>query len=222
MESYEEINGMKFYRNKYGTLIGKTHRQCAKCGEIFEIENNNTLCINCEQTRRLKYVNTGNNDTINKIIIDDVELFKNRNGNYVCKTHRICTNCGELFKRTNSMSICKKCNTNRIKTNSIRSKMYRRAKYRAKNNNLEFNIDIVDIIIPKYCPILGIPLIANSGKSGGIKTSPSLDRIDSNKGYTKDNIWVISLLANQMKSQANNSELLKFAQWIINNISNQT
>ncbi len=37
--------------------------------------------------------------------------------------------------------------------------------------------------------------------------SPSLDRIDSTKGYTKGNIWVISNRANTLKNDATLSEL---------------
>ena len=38
--------------------------------------------------------------------------------------------------------------------------------------------------------------------------SPSLDRIDSSKGYTPDNVWVISRRANIIKHDATLEELL--------------
>jgi len=44
--------------------------------------------------------------------------------------------------------------------------------------------------------------------------APSLDRIDSRKGYTKDNIQVISNKANILKNDATLSELKMFAKWI--------
>jgi hypothetical protein len=97
-------------------------------------------------------------------------------------------------------------------------KMHQRAKRRCVNNGREFNIEIEDIVIPEYCPILGIKLKENSGRSGAYRDSPSLDRIDNSKGYTRDNIQVLSQLANAMKSHATNEELLKFAHWIITNI----
>ena len=146
---------------------------------------------------------------------------KNREGYLISETHRQCTNklCNNIFKITSkTVTLCNKCNSERVKCTDPKSKMLRRAKSRAKIKNLDFNIGIEDIIIPEYCPILNIKLNTHSGKSGGKKDSPALDRINPKLGYTKNNIRVISHLANMMKSHANNEELLIFAKWIINNI----
>lgn len=94
--------------------------------------------------------------------------------------------------------------------------MFLRAKSRAKDRELTFDIDISDITIPEVCPILGIPLFCTVGKSGAYKNSPSLDRIDNSLGYVKGNVWVISQLANAMKCHANSEELKAFANWINN------
>jgi len=88
------------------------------------------------------------------------------------------------------------------------------AKARAKRKNLEFNIDISDIIIPKVCPILNIPLIKNFG-SGKSSNSPSLDRIDSALGYIKGNIQVISSKANTMKNNGTLDEMIMLGEWAI-------
>ena len=77
--------------------------------------------------------------------------------------------------------------------------MWRAAKDRAKRLNLEFDIQPEDIVIPEVCPVLGIPL--DVGKATRW-TAPSLDRFDSSKGYTKDNIRVISHRANFLKNNA--------------------
>jgi hypothetical protein len=45
--------------------------------------------------------------------------------------------------------------------------------------------------------------------------SPSIDRIDSTKGYIKDNIQVLSFLGNRMKNSATPDQLLTFAKNII-------
>lgn len=71
-----------------------------------------------------------------------------------------------------------------------------------------------DIITSSFCPILGIPLKVNTGHLGGLSDSPSIDRKDSTKGYVKGNVWVISQLANQMKSNATPEQLKTFARWI--------
>lgn len=69
-----------------------------------------------------------------------------------------------------------------------------RSKYRAKKLSIEFNLTVEDIIIPKICPILLIPLVINKGQSQS--NSISLDRIDNEKGYIKGNVAVISKRAN--------------------------
>jgi len=94
-------------------------------------------------------------------------------------------------------------------------KMIQRAKQRCVKSKREFNISIEDINIPEVCPILNIKLNMNVGKSGAYRNSPSLDRIDSSKGYTKDNIQVVSQLANAMKSSASRLELIDFANWVL-------
>lgn len=87
------------------------------------------------------------------------------------------------------------------------------AKYRATQRGLPFNLELEDIIIPEYCPVLNIKL--EFFHTSQNRSSPSLDRIDSNLGYTKDNTQVISWLANTMKTNASKEELLLFANWVL-------
>lgn len=141
---------------------------------------------------------------------------KNRLGNLVSETRRICTKCGEEFERTSkNMSICHKCNSERVKSGTIEYKIWLRAKTRAKSKGQEFNIEVKDVVLPEVCPVLGIPLKHNSGKSGAYKDSYSLDRIDNSRGYVKGNVQVISQLANSMKAGANPKEMLLFAKWVL-------
>lgn len=105
----------------------------------------------------------------------------------------------------------------RVRTNDSYKKerrMWRSAKERAKKQDLVFDIDFRDIVIPEFCPILGFRLQQGSGKAQA--SSPSLDRIDPNKGYIKENIQVISYKANTMKNDASVEMLLNFAKWVNN------
>lgn len=80
------------------------------------------------------------------------------------------------------------------------------AKQRAKKRGVFFSLKPGDILVPEKCPLLGIPLKRGRGRcSDG---SPTLDRIDPNKGYTKDNVWVISYRANLIKSDATPEEIV--------------
>ena len=90
--------------------------------------------------------------------------------------------------------------------------LFQQARYRSKTKGIPFDIEISDIIIPEICPILQIPL--KKMIDGDRHYSPSLDRIDNDKGYTKGNIQVISNKANSMKHAADKKELLNFANWI--------
>lgn len=150
------------------------------------------------------------------IFKDDTSLKQNREGWWSTDTHRQCTNCRCMFKKTpkDTLRICKACNTNRVKSQSAEAKMHGRAKARAKKGNYNFTLKVEDIIIPKTCPVLGIPIYVTEGKSGGFNHSPSLDKIDPNKGYTPDNIMVMSQLANAMKANATPEQLLKFSEWV--------
>lgn len=75
---------------------------------------------------------------------------------------------------------------------------------------MTFNLTVEDIVIPKTCPVLGITLEMNSVRSD---TSPTLDRIDNDKGYEKDNVIVVSWRANRLKADATVDEMKMLARF---------
>lgn len=115
-------------------------------------------------------------------------------------------------------SYCKPCD-NKIKYNRRLKNhpcvpMLNQAKKRANKNNLLFDItlDFLESIAPEKCPVFNIPLDYSYGNKKHVQpNSPSLDRIDPAKGYTTDNVWIISNRANTIKSNAYPSELRKVA-----------
>lgn len=94
-------------------------------------------------------------------------------------------------------------------------KMCYNSKKRATIMQISHNctIDYLLSIAPKICPILKIDLNYLSIKKD--KNSPSLDRIDPQKGYIIGNVQIISYLANLMKSFANKEDLINFAEWVL-------
>lgn len=80
------------------------------------------------------------------------------------------------------------------------------AKYRAKQKKILFSLTIEDIQIPEKCPLLGIPLLRGIHHND---TAPSIDRIDPQEGYTKNNTWIISRLANAIKWTATPEQIIQ-------------
>ncbi len=93
--------------------------------------------------------------------------------------------------------------------------LWKSAKDRAKKRGLEFNIELSDIVIPEFCPVLGLKL--ERGTGGMQDNSPSLDRIDSSKGYIKGNVRVISYRANTIKNCGTAEEHRLIAEFIERN-----
>jgi hypothetical protein len=62
---------------------------------------------------------------------------------------------------------------------------------------------------PPTCPFLGISL--QVGAASGMSTSPTVDRINPNGGYTPENILFLSYRANTIKNNASAEELLRVA-----------
>lgn len=79
------------------------------------------------------------------------------------------------------------------------------ARRRAKQKGLDFNIDITDIVVPETCPALGIPIRRTAEKWAD--DTPTLDRVDSTRGYVKGNVMVISKRANFLKNNASADEI---------------
>jgi hypothetical protein len=86
--------------------------------------------------------------------------------------------------------------------------IFSRAKTRAKERNLEFDIEISDITIPEKCPVFGTKF-----EIGNHKTCASIDRINANLGYVKGNIQIISNKANMIKGDASLEEIEKLYIW---------
>jgi hypothetical protein len=83
------------------------------------------------------------------------------------------------------------------------------AKRRAIKDGRDFDITIEDLLpLPTVCPVFGTPINYTGTQARGfVDNSPSIDRIDSSKGYIKGNVQIISWRANRVKSDASVEEL---------------
>ena len=111
--------------------------------------------------------------------------------------------------------ICKKCSTkirqseklNRDWKIDAAKLLYKNIKSRCKRTGREFSIELEDIVIPEKCPVFGFDLKREDKKTW--MCAPSVDRIDSSKGYIKGNVTVVSRRANILKRDATVEELEK-------------
>ena len=93
------------------------------------------------------------------------------------------------------------------------------AKKRAKAKNLEFNLTLnyLRSIAIDECPIFNLKLDWTSWgerNQQAIENSPSLDRINSKKGYIEGNVIWLSWKANRLKSDATSEDLYTIAKWL--------
>jgi hypothetical protein len=88
--------------------------------------------------------------------------------------------------------------------------MWLRAKHHALKVGVPFSIEVSDISIPKFCPVLGIALENAENRDN----RPSLDRVVCELGYVPGNVQVISQRANRIKSDATVEELTKILEYI--------
>ena len=88
--------------------------------------------------------------------------------------------------------------------------LWKYAKARSKTDRLEFDLELEDIFIPEKCPYFGTPFVM-----GDKQLAASLDRIDSSKGYTKDNCEIVSWWYNCAKQTYSNDEVLFFCKLVV-------
>ena len=123
--------------------------------------------------------------------------------------HRIRKTCFECYAIRSQMEFVNWRNDNPIKA------LLKGAKNRAKKGKLIFNLNESDILIPKYCPILGIRL-RNKGhkKYKPYYNCPSIDRLDNAIGYISSNIIICSYRANTLKSNGTLKEFRKIYKFL--------
>lgn len=211
--------------------INSFHWRIINCVEVNHYENcskeilmlaKNKVCIDCKtdkpisefhvhETKKEKTYYKSRCKTCQSQFLKDKDWPKSDGS----VTHIVCNKCkitksvdefckNRRNKRHGRRTTCRDCGNH--------CNMLCNARNRAIEGGLDFNLTLNDIIIPEICPILKIPLkFGRSRKNeNSFWDSPSLDRIDNSKGYTKDNVMVVSAAANLMKSFATFQMLYNF------------
>lgn len=86
------------------------------------------------------------------------------------------------------------------------------AKQRAARDGVPFDLKVADVVIPEFCPVLGLRIASSRGRPSD--ASPSLDKLRPELGYVRGNVSVISNRANRIKMNATAAELRRIADWM--------
>lgn len=152
------------------------------------------------------------------LIISSAELDKSRRRRWNCKC-----DCGKtsisLEKNllSNNSKSCGNCHT----AGEIQGQYWCSILYNAKVRNIEVQISSNDawnlfLKQDRKCALSGEPLFIKVKKNSKvlIKGNASLDRIDSSKGYTLDNIQWVTIKIQKMKNNLSDSEFIQICKQI--------
>ena len=89
------------------------------------------------------------------------------------------------------------------------------AKWRAKRDGVPFDLtlrNVLDLLSTGRCPVFDVPYRLGGGCNSDY--SPSLDKFNPILGYVVGNVYVISNLANRIKTNATPDQIRKVAEWV--------
>lgn len=109
---------------------------------------------------------------------------------------------------------CKECRKPSAKTQwrakTFEESIISSSKARARKFGLPHTISKKDIVIPKFCPILGVEIVLERGHP----YAPSIDQKTPRAGYTPDNIVIMSRRANLLKNNMTAQEAKLLYQYL--------
>ena len=216
MKNTIEINGVMLSKRFLHFVDGEWVRRCRLCNkdfpptiEHFHLKGITTkrvldrTCKNCRNTQN----NTGFEKQCSR-----------------CGIVTSATTQNFLVNRGVLMNICRECGnktftkaTKRWQLNHPKqawiSKVMCDAKSRASKKGIAYDKDAVLELATSYidgslCPCCGKPMIGN-------KLWPSLDRLDSTKGYEKNNIEFLCYRCNRLKSDSTLSDLQMILAFVV-------
>lgn len=188
---------------------------CSHCKQEFPLENFykdasrrdglSNKCKPCTYVKQRKY-KENNPDAIKAEKQRYYERNKDKFRQYYCDN------------KEQILAVAKK---NRTGKEGYLRTMLNSAKSRAKQKKLEFDLelDALMAIANDYCPVDGLPFDWDRQLENGkalLLAIPSLDRIDSSRGYTKDNVMIIGDQWNRWKSNMNLGDLELLIQYVRN------
>lgn len=223
VKKIENLTGKRFGRlvvqNETERIKGKTFLLClCDCGKtkkinVYSLKSGCTRSCGClgAERRRLK----GRWKTRSAICIICGKNFESKaaSDTYCCSKGCKTKYIGQYYKKKMYSSVEEKL-----------KKLLYSVKHRAKKQKLEYDLDH-QFILNKYnqqegkCIKTKIPFVLNNclRSEGKGPWSASIDRIDPNKGYLKDNIQIVCLMYNLGKCMWTDKEVLEFCKKVVEN-----
>ena len=201
----------KELEGRFSYINNKLTASCEVCGAVRHTSGRGTVLREIEAGRADKYRLCGIHGTYKGFKSTSNDILSWPTG------HKRCGQCKEVFPFSNFGkhrtalfgydTTCRACrkqiSKGQWRNKPYARKMYDRAKTRATKKGQDFTIEMTDIVIPNVCPVFGMPFEYEPGSDW----VPSLDRIDSSKGYVPGNIQVISRKANTLKNSMDLTEV---------------
>jgi len=231
-----QLVGQKFERLlviKDLGIINKKHIfecQCS-CGNIVKKHSRDLLSGN---TRSCGCIRIKKDETIglkvNKLIVKEMVVMRKDNRGYNVYGYICDCECGnEITVRGDILRKGKIQSCGCLQSTAfgyISGKHFSTIKTGALKRNLEFNITIEfisDLFVKqnKKCALTNWDIVLNPISKGPITTA-SLDRIDSTKGYTEDNVQWVHIDVNFAKQEYKQDYFIKMCRDIVNKADKQS
>ncbi len=212
--------------------LPKRYVVCPKCGRTLEQNKKNfvwfaypkngkrchDICKECEEAQLYK---ENWKDGLLKCHVCGKyfpeETFHKKGGSKIRNNRDTrCPTCKNIQSKNN-----RKTYTDIQKFEYILTHRLKGAKHRANQNNIVFDLTMDDLRSlwnkqQGLCAISKIPMTYKFD-SGRIFTNVSIDQINPHLGYTKENIQLVCMAVNQMKSDMSLEELYMFCEAILKN-----
>jgi hypothetical protein len=149
------------------------------------------------------------------VVVEQKENDKFKKTRWLCKCdcgNSVIVNAASLIRNLTRSCGCLRHDLSYKGYKNISGSYWNKCIYGATTRGLEFSITIEDawqlyLRQNKKCAISGVPISFKTNNDQAVYQTASLDRIDSTRGYTLDNIQWVHKRVNRFKSIMDNNEL---------------
>jgi len=205
----------------YSRQDNKHYYECScECGSIVKILRNNLIgrksIKSCGCSKKTIDINDIIGKTFGKLTVEDYSRYDTNNYRHFYKCSCSCGTVKEIERLSLLVSHTKSCGCNNYQTGAsnkdwtgyedISGTLWSRIVYGAKDRNIQLSITIGDAWMQYKkqngkCALTDLPLKIDARSDSECDRTASLDRIDNEKGYEKNNIQWVHKDINWMKGK---------------------